>query len=172
MIYKIDNQEVYTERLHLRRFIEEDTDTYCRIMSSNEIGKWLPRGRGLIREEVEGLLKHFNGHWSIKGFGAWAVVDRESGALMGHCGLNTIDSTSEVEVLYALSSQFWGKGYATEAAKLSVGFALDYLNLNRIIALSKPDNDRSRRVIEKIGFKFIDEREYFKMQCAYYEIVR
>lgn len=169
MICKIENGEVSTDRLYLRKFREEDLDNYAKIMSSDDIGRWLPKGKGFTREETLRMMKRFIEHWDKYGFGVWAVTDGESGKLMGHCGLNTIEITKEVEVLYALYPDFWGKGYATEAALASCEYALNHLKMDRIIALSKPDNDRSRNVIEKSGFKFIDYRQYFNMECAYYE---
>jgi ribosomal-protein-alanine N-acetyltransferase len=84
VVLKFDNGEIHSERLHLRKFCHDDLGTYSRIMESDEIGKWLPKGKGYTKDEAERMLKYFREHWDKYGFGAWAVTDREDGKLMGH----------------------------------------------------------------------------------------
>jgi len=65
---------------------------------------------------------------------------------------------------------FGGKGYATEAAKAALRHGFETLKLDRIIALAKPENVASRRVIEKIGMRYTRNAEYWGIICAYYDI--
>lgn len=60
----------------------------------------------------------------------------------------------DVEIFYGLSNEYWGQGLATEAAKAMLHYGFDIIGLKRIIAVVKPDNIASRKVIEKIGMKF------------------
>ena len=59
-----------------------------------------------------------------KGYGVWAVIEKESGSIIGHCGLNYVKQYNVVELLYGIGKEYWGLGYATEAAKSVLAFAL------------------------------------------------
>lgn len=164
--------EIFTERLHMRKLISSDLDNYYEIMKKDEVGKWLATSRGKTYDETRLMIERFSKHWDERGYGTWAVVDRQSEELLGHCGLNFLVSTSEVEVLYAFDPKFWGNGYASEAAIAALQYAFTKTSLNRIIAIAWPHNYRSRRVMEKAGLKFIGDKEYFGLQCVCYEIIK
>ena len=154
-------KEILTNRLILRQFREDDLDAYAKIMGDRKVGKWFPKGDGYSHEESERSLKAILKHWAEHGFGIWAIVDKANDALTGRCGLNLIDETSEVEIDFVVSPNSWGKGYATEAAKTALAYGFENLRLQTIIALAKPENTASRRVIEKIGMHFIKKAEYW-----------
>jgi len=164
------NKRVSTNRLLLRQFREEDLGAYSKIMGDYMVGKWLPKGDGYTREEAERSLRNILEHWDRYGFGIWAVVNKKKEILLGRCGLNWITETSEVEVDFVLAKNHWGRGYATEAAKAALTYGFEVLKLDRIIALTKPENTASRRVIEKIGMRYTKNAEYWGVTCAYYEI--
>jgi ribosomal-protein-alanine N-acetyltransferase len=167
-----EHGEIRTGRLLLRCFTEEDFEAYARIMGDRNVGRWFPKGDGYTREESEKSLGTILNHWDKHGFGIWAIVDKTSGALLGRCGLNFIAETSEVEVDFVVTPDSWGRGYATEAGKAALAYGFEKLNLDRIIALAKPDNTASRRVIEKIGMRYIKNAEYWGITCAYYAVSR
>lgn len=162
---------IETERLLLREFsLEQDLNDYVYIMAEEEVGSWLPKGQGYTKEETIKFMEFIKSHWEKFGFGIWAVADKVTGSLLGHCGLNYIESLKEVEVLYAFGSHGRGKGYCTEAAKASLDFAFFDLNMDHIIALAKPGNEASRNVMEKLGLKYIKDIKLFNMDCVYYDI--
>lgn len=166
----IENNELETDRLYMRRFRTNDLDVFSQILGQDEVGQWLPRGRGYTKDEVEKFLDNVAKHWQEKGYGIWAVIEKESGKIIGHCGLNYVKQNDEVEVLYGFGKEYWGLGYATEAAKAALSFGFEKIGLYRIVAFAKIDNIASRRVIEKIGLKYIKDIEIFGMNCAYYEL--
>ena len=151
----IENNELETDRLYMRRFRTNDLDVFSQILGQDEVGQWLPRGRGYTKDEVEKFLDNVAKHWQEKGYGIWAVIEKESGKIIGHCGLNYVKQNDEVEVLYGFGKEYWGLGYATEAAKAALSFGFEKIGLDRIVAFAKIDNIASRRVIEKIGLKYI-----------------
>lgn len=162
---------IETERLLLREFsLEKDINDYANIMGEDDVGKWLPKGRGYTKEETIKFINFIKDHWDKFGFGIWAVTDKATGSLLGHCGLNYIESLKEVEVLYAFGLQGRGKGYCTEAAKASLEFAINNPNIDHIIALAKLDNTPSRRVMEKLGLKYKKDIQMFNLDCVYYDI--
>lgn len=163
--------QIETDRLLLREFsLEKDLNDYASIMAENEVGRWLPKGRGYTKDETIKFMEFIRDHWEKHGFGIWAVTDKATGSLLGHCGLNYIESLKEVEVLYALGFNGRGKGFCTEAAKASLDFAFSDLKMNHIIALAKSDNGPSKNVMEKLGLKYTKDIEIFNMNCVYYEI--
>ena len=162
--------EIMTDRLILRQFRKDDLDAYAKIMGDREVGRWFPKGDGYTPEESEKSLKAILKHWAEHGFGIWAIIDKANGVLIGRCGLNLINKTSEVEVDFVVTPNSWGNGYATEAARTALACGFQNLKLQNIIALAKPENTASRRVIEKIGMQFIRNAEYWGITCACYSI--
>ena len=75
-----------------------------------------------------------------------------------------------VEVLYALSKDYWGKGYATEGAYASLKYGFNVLKLDKIIGLTKLENKASIKVLEKIGLSYQGNKRVFGMECRYFEI--
>jgi len=169
---KITNKELTTKRLKLRHFRKEDIEIYAEIMGDNEIGKWFPKGIGYTHEEAQASLDNILSHWKKYGFGLWAITRKENPILIGRCGLNYISETSEVEIDFVLASRYWRKGYATEAAKASLYYGFKILFLDRIIALAKPENNASLRVIRKIGMHYIENTKYWNIICAKYELLK
>lgn len=164
---------IETERLYLRHFdIKKDLKAYADIMGEDEVGKWLPKGEGHTIEETERFMNYILKHWEKFNYGIWAVVDKETDCLLGHCGLNFIKDLSETEVLYAFGRHARGKGYATEAAKASLKYAFEELDFDHIIALAKPLNKASINVIEKLGLKFVKDMELFGMEVKYFNITK
>jgi ribosomal-protein-alanine N-acetyltransferase len=84
--------------------------------------------------------------------------------------LEFLPETNETEVGYLLSGEFWGKGYATEAARASVEFGKKNIGLNEIIGLTDPLNIASQRVLEKCGLTFTRRQVYFGMEMFRFAI--
>ena len=98
-------------------------------------------------------------HQQLHGFSLWAVADRDGGEVIGVAGLVLVELVGpEVEVVYELVRDAWGRGIAT-AACLDVAFGP--LGLQRVVALSYPENAPSVRVAEKIGMRENGELEAY-----------
>jgi ribosomal-protein-alanine N-acetyltransferase len=102
----------------------------------------------------------------------WAVIERTTGELIGHCGLNHMPESTDIEVLYALARATWGRGLATEAAEAALAHGFGPVALPRIIAVTKPENVASRRVMERLGMAYEGERDAFGMHLACYALSR
>jgi RimJ/RimL family protein N-acetyltransferase len=88
------------------------------------------------------------------GFGFYVVELKEGGTPIGICGLAKRDHLDAVDIGYALLPEHWAQGYAYEAAAAVLEYGLNVLGLKRIIAITSPDNDRSGRLLEKLGFRY------------------
>jgi RimJ/RimL family protein N-acetyltransferase len=88
-------------------------------------------------------------------FDLWAVIERATGDVIGHCGLldKEIEGHPEIELVYIVAPRLWGRGYATEAGEAIKSYALTSLGRDRLVALIHPDNRASARVAEKLGFR-------------------
>jgi ribosomal-protein-alanine N-acetyltransferase len=148
-----------TERLILRRQVIEDLDDLWALYCNPEITKYIPDAPRSREEANEELEWHMNGHPRNPELGLWATIHKETGQLIGRCGLLpwTIDGQDEVEVAYMIAQDYWGQGLATEAARAILNYGFEHLNLPRLISRIDSENIASQKVAEKIGMTF--ERE-------------
>jgi RimJ/RimL family protein N-acetyltransferase len=98
----------------------------------------------------EGPLAMYERH----GFGLWHVSRRADGAAMGMCGLLKRDILPDVDLGYAFLPEFWGQGYAFEAAEATLRHAAERFGLKRVIGVVSEGNAASIRVLEKLGMRF------------------
>jgi len=87
------------------------------------------------------------------GFCLWRMSERESPDIIGFCGLQPLAGTEDIEIGWWLARAQWGKGYATEAALAVLADGFDRCGLESIVAIARPDNAASRRVMVKIGMR-------------------
>jgi ribosomal-protein-alanine N-acetyltransferase len=162
-----------TERLRLRPFMLDDLDAHARLYADPDITRWLSDGPWpgpLARERSERAVRRFVAHWDDHGYGVWAVEDRAAGVFLGQCGLNTLDN-DDVEILWALEQRTWGNGFATEAARAALAYAFDVVGLDRVVALARPENGPSRRIMDKLGMRWEKDVDAFGRAAVYYSIV-
>ena len=148
-------------------------DFLARIWSDSEVTRFLlSRDVPISREKVEKALKSFVEHWENREYGIWKIVEDVADKMIGYCGLRYLEELNEVELLYGLAKTYWGKGITTKAAKASVSYGFNQANLDRIIALALPDNEASKKVIEKTGFKYEKQIHIFNLHGLYYSLER
>ncbi len=145
--------ELRTERLLLRGWREDDIEPMRAINSDPEVNAWL----GVDPSQTEARIAHWLNHWQQFGFGLWAIEEKATEEMIGRVGLvDQVDwtvSPQDAEVGWTLASSAWGKGYATEAALAALEFAREK-GLRHIISITRPDNVRSQRVMEKLGLTY------------------
>ena len=114
--------------------------------------------RGITRAEAAFDVQLLRQHWLDHGFGHWAVEEKESGRFVGRAGLKRHDNwpldPENTEVGYLFDREVWGKGYATEAARAAIRYALRELYRPEVISIARPENAASRRVMEKAGLTY------------------
>jgi RimJ/RimL family protein N-acetyltransferase len=150
-----------TERLLLRKPRLEDVDDLLEFAADGEVMQWIggePGGREAALEHVERWLAR----WDANDVGQFVVLLGER--IIGRVGLLVWDSrvwdtstydragaAAENELGWAISSPFWGHGYATEAARAARDWAYEERSVERLISLIDPRNLRSIRVADKLG---------------------
>jgi RimJ/RimL family protein N-acetyltransferase len=144
-------QEILTERVRLRPLRENDLDArYLAVFSDPEVS-WSGRARSVdeSRASLDAKLAHVREH----GFGMMAAIDRETGELLGYAGLQHFEDGPEVEIGYYFGRSPWGRGLATEIARALVEHGFSDLGLERIVAVVRPENQASQRVLAKAGLR-------------------
>ncbi|EJC78481.1 acetyltransferase, ribosomal protein N-acetylase [Rhizobium leguminosarum bv. trifolii WSM2297] len=142
---------LHTDRLTLREITPADLPFLHRIFGDAECMRYYPAIKS-FDETARWFQRLAFDNYSSHGFGLFAVTHRQSGALLGDCGI-TLQETSaglEPEIGYHLWRDHWGKGYALEAAIACRDHALDTLGLARIVSIVRSDNMRSQRVAERV----------------------
>ncbi len=91
------------------------------------------------------------GHWQLRGYGQWTVVEKASDEVIGRVGLWNPEGWPGVELGWIIRHSRWGHGFATEAAHASLDWAWRHLNVDQIISIIQADNVASIRVAQKIG---------------------
>ena len=94
------------------------------------------------------------GHWTLRGYGWWAVEDRRTGDFLGRIGLYNPEGWPGIEVGWLLRRDVWGAGLATEGATAALTFAFDVVGAGHVISIIDARNARSIRVAEKIGERY------------------
>lgn len=141
-----------TPRLELRQWLDIDYQPFAALNADPKVMEYFPKT--LDSEQSNALADRLRNHIAEKGWGFWAVVERDSGCFIGFTGIKSSEDTprgSAVEVGWRLVPPFWGKGYATEAANASLLFAFEILNLNEVISFTPKNNLRSKAVMERLG---------------------
>lgn len=149
----MDGAVITTARLWLRQFTHDDSAFLVTLLNDPEFLRYI--GDRGVRTEVDarayldaGPLVSYREH----GYGLWCIVCRETGTAIGICGLLTRDTLPAPDVGYALLPAARGLGFAREAVAGVLVHARDVLQLSRVVAIVSPENARSARVLESLGF--------------------
>lgn len=147
--------EIKTERLLLRQWRDEDLEQLIEMNRDPKVMEFV--GPILSEDQSAAMMERAHKSWDQHGYGRYAVEVTETCSVIGFIGLamTRIDThfSPAVEIGWRLSTQYWGKGYATEGASAVSDFAFNDLGLTELVSFTSAQNVRSRRVMEKIGFQ-------------------
>lgn len=144
-----------TPRLYLRPPDESDVVPMLEIHQDPEVLKFLQVPVALIElttawRNVAVMI----GHWHMRGYGQWTVVERATDDVVGRVGLWNPEGWPGIELGWLIRRSRWGQGFATEAARGALHWAWSHTEADHIISLIQPDNFASMRVAEKLGQRF------------------
>ena len=149
---------IQTENLFLRRFTLDDAEAYWPLTSMSEILRYTGEQPQASLDDVRNILstrplKDYATH----GYGRMACIEKSSGRLVGFSGLKFLEELNEVDIGYRFLPDCWGKGYATESARVLMQQGASEHGIERVVGLVHSDNVASVRVLQKLGLVF--ERE-------------
>jgi RimJ/RimL family protein N-acetyltransferase len=144
-----------TERLRLRKFTTDDTDFIIELLNSPGWLKYIgDRNVKTKQQSIEYLKKGPIKSYAQNGFGLSLVETKERQAI-GMCGIIKRESLEYPDIGFAFLPDFTGRGYACEIARATLAYAVNELKITRISAITLPHNQKSIRLLEKIGMRFI-----------------
>lgn len=148
-------KELHTERLLLRRWRASDRELFARMSADPAVMEFYPAV--LSREEADAMVDRAESHIALHEFGPWACELRDTGEFIGYIGLVVPRFVSAftpcVEIGWRLAAAHWGKGLATEGARAVARHAFQDLGMHELVSFTVPANNRSRRVMEKLGMR-------------------
>ncbi len=113
-------------------------------------------GKTFSEAQTRAFLERAAEHWKLHGFGLWLLRERLGGEFVGYGGIKhaVVEGRDEIEIAYAIRSDCWGKGFATEISIAALKLGFDAIRPNRIVAFTLPHNRASRAVMEHCGFTY------------------
>lgn len=167
---------IETPRLLLRPLIEADIPGLYELDSDPAVHQYLGNKPVKTIQESEAILKHVQKQYLENGIGRWAVIDKATQDFIGWAGLkyekNTRTGENYYDLGYRLRQKYWGKGIASEAAMEFLKYGFNELNLNKICAAAHTENIASNKILQKIGFQFIEYFDYDGMVCCWYKMAK
>lgn len=174
---------IVTERLLIRSLRDSDHADLCAVFTDPVAMRFIgTTGATRSPEEVRERMGRMMELERERGLAFWAVELREAdeaagapaGTVIGDCGLVPIAHKGpEIEIGYRLAQRFWGRGYATEAARAVLSHGFGALGLERIIAVTIPENYASQHVLSKIGMRRVGLTErYYETTTMLFEVER
>jgi RimJ/RimL family protein N-acetyltransferase len=143
---------IETPRLRLRRYREDEVELVHSLMSDPLVMRYYPRTYGV--DECRAMLDRMLVSYRERGYSMFAVEAKTDGEFLGQVGLlhwDDVDAREDVEVAYLLRPQFWGMGYATEAARACRDWAFANLGFDRVVSLIDVNNEPSIAVARRNG---------------------
>ncbi len=154
--------ELRTPRLLLRQWREEDLAPFAALNDDPAVMEHFPAR--IPRAASDTILGRSRAQFEERGFGLWAVEVPGRADFIGFTGLTvprfTAHFTPCVEVGWRLARAHWGQGYATEAASAALRHGFETVGLAEIVSFTVPANERSRRVMEKLGMQRAPEDDF------------
>lgn len=150
-----------TDRLILREIQPTDEDRLFLLDSNPEVLKFIGLPTVENIEQIRSLIQMLQKQYLENGIGRWAVIEKESGLLIGWSGLkyckDTINNHSNFYDLgYRFLPEYWGRGYATETSNFWLEYAFNTLNQTEVFATTDINHKASKNVLQKVGFKWIE----------------
>lgn len=168
--------KIETKRLILRKLEDKDAERMFLMHSNPEVMKYLETPVTSL-EQSQNDIRMIQKQYEENGVGRLAVVEKESGLMIGWCGLKLLKKpiNGHVETLdlgYRFIPEFWGKGYAWEAATATLEYGFNNLNAETIYAYADSGNAGSNYILTKLGFENTGGFEDDGVRCFWYKLKR
>lgn len=168
-------KQIETERLILRELLLSDAEGMFELDSNPNVHLFLGNKPVTVIEQSVDIIKNIQQQYKEFGIGRWAVILKETGAFIGWSGIKFI--TTEInnnknfyEIGYRFIEKHWGKGYATEAGKAFVDYAFNEMKVEALYAYADAGNESSRKILEKLGFHFVNSFVFDEELEVWYEL--
>lgn len=158
---------IESARLRMRGFVDADIDRYAAWLGDEETSRYIG-GKALDRADAWRSMSMMMGHWVLRGYGMWAVVEKSSGDLVGRVGLWNPESWPGIECGWLIAPDKRKLGYAQEAAATAIEWGRSALGLQRVLSIIHVDNVASIKTAVALGEARVEERDIRGFPCAVY----
>jgi len=141
-----------TERLRLRPFHESDAPMVLELLNDPAWLRFIGDRKVRSLDDARDYVRKLSGGYERNGFGLYLVERKDDREPLGMCGLVKRDTLRDPDLGFAFLARHRGAGYAEEAARATLAHAKSDLGLPRLAAIATPDNERSARLLERLGF--------------------
>lgn len=164
-----------TERLVLREILPTDRFGLFAIDSDPDVNTYLGNKPVERIEQTDDIIVFIRKQYVDNGIGRWAVIEKNTNTFIGWCGLKYIKELTNnhnnyYDLGYRLNKNYWGKGFATEAAKATLDYAFNIMKLKDVYAIADSQNVASKNIIQKVGLKYVNTFKYDNTDHDWFEI--
>lgn len=158
---KFSDYFMTTERLGFSKWKESDIDLATKLWGDSEVTKYICSTGAFTKQEIADRLQKEMENQKEFGMQYWPVFQKETNEFIGCCGLRPYNLKGQVyEIGFHLTKASWGNGYAGEAALKVISYAFTYFNATELFAGHNPNNENSKKILQKIGFVYTGDEFY------------
>lgn len=168
-------EPIETDRLLLRELLFSDVDGLFELESNPNVHLFVGNKPVTHIDECRAYIEFIHQQYKDFGTGRWAVILKETNEFIGWSGIKFI--TNEInnhkdfyEIGYRFIEKHWGKGYATEAGKAFIDYAFNEMKVDALYAYADAGNENSRKILEKLGLRYVNSFEYEGELEVWYEL--
>lgn len=166
-----NNVFLTSNRLYLREFVESDWENIYQLDSDPDVMKYLTQYARDKKSDypkiIETCIKSYKEN---PGFGVWAAIEKDSEEFVGWFMLKKYQYSEDKELGYRLMKKYWNRGYATEMSLKLIEYGFHQKNLNKIVAITHPENIGSQKVLKKAGMKYVKTIAFKEGDSFYFEV--
>jgi RimJ/RimL family protein N-acetyltransferase len=166
---------ITTQRLELRPLSREHVGLIHDMSVDPEVRRYLWEGQIISEAEVEAMVSASEACFEKFGTGFYVLYitipdDPNDGAFVGFCGHRIFEDGNSMELLFGMKQKFWGRGFGQEAAREVLRHGFEACDIQRVLAATDTPNERSVRVLRRLGMSFADRRLWHGLDTVFYEI--
>jgi ribosomal-protein-alanine N-acetyltransferase len=160
-----------TERLLLRPLDDSDISDLHEFWNDPEVRRYLWEDQIMSRDAVAQIVADSVRRFQALGSGFFAIeIAAKPGSLVGFCGHREFEDGEQVELLFGIVPEFWGEGFVTEAAMEVLRHGFETCGIDRVIAATETPNQRSVRVLQRLGMVFEERRKHHGLDTVFYSL--
>ncbi|MGP6136080.1 GNAT family N-acetyltransferase [Enterobacter chuandaensis] len=164
--------ELETPRLKLEPYNDSHYEGLRVMDSDSGVMRYITGGIVKTPEETREGIRRVQARWDKYNFSWWAIKEKTSGAIVGAACLQHLANVdgAPLEIGWRLVPEHNGKGYATEAAKAIIDYAVERIGATYLVAVADPENIPSQRVMQRLGMTFKAIEQHYDVPCVVYEL--
>jgi RimJ/RimL family protein N-acetyltransferase len=168
----MDTTRIETARLTLVPVSMRWRDELFALFNDPDVADWLFLTGPPTREQLDRRIEANVQFWRERGYGMFVAHETATGTFVARVGAMETPATGRIEIAWSTTRQAWGRGYATEATQAAIDFTFAHSGLETLDCYLRPDNTASRRVAEKLGFRYRDTRYLYDRPLRFYQLAR